>query len=75
MNPRRGRLRLAYSAGRGRAARTLRCTNDFGLTPRELRRELHRLADLGWQTWELAHRFGCTPCEDTINTDAFGGAA
>lgn len=63
MNGRRARLRLAYSAGRGRAAR-LNCSNTFGMHPRELRRELHRLAGLGWQTWELAHRFDCRPCKD-----------
>lgn len=64
MNARRaGPLRLAYSAGQGRAAR-LRCVRTFGLAPRELRRELHRLTCLGWQLWEIAYRFGCT-CEDT----------
>ncbi len=65
MTPRRGRLRLAYSAGRGRAARTLRCTNDFGLTAAELRAEMRRLTSRGWQLWEIAYRFGCTSCEDT----------
>lgn len=64
MNRRGSRLRLVHSsAGRGRAAR-LNCTRTYGLNPRELRRELHRLASLGWQTWELARRFGCTSCED-----------
>lgn len=70
---RRAGLRLAYSAGR-RPAR-LRCTNDFGLTATELRAEMRRLTSRGWQLWEVARRFGCTSCEDTINTDTFGGAA
>lgn len=54
------RLRLAHdSTGRGRPARTLRCTNDFGLTSGELRAEMRRLTSRGWQLWELARRFGC----------------
>lgn len=70
---RSSRLRLVHSARRGRAAR-LRCTRTFGMNPRELRRELNRLANSGWQLWELAYRFDCT-CEDSINTNTFGGAA
>ncbi|NUP17098.1 MAG: hypothetical protein HOZ81_13515 [Streptomyces sp.] len=30
----------------------------YGLTRRETRAELHRLASAGWQLWELHHRFG-----------------
>jgi hypothetical protein len=30
----------------------------YGLTPRELRREVRRCADAGWLPWELLARFG-----------------
>lgn len=58
MNPRRGRLRLAYDAGRGRPARLI-CTCTFGLTAAELRAEMRRLTSRGWQLWEITRRFGC----------------
>ena len=56
MNPRRGRHRLAHSAGRGRAARA-DCSNPFGLTSAELRAEIRRCAARGWQLWEIRYRF------------------
>lgn len=63
MNPRRGRLRLAYSAGRGRAA--LNCTRTYGMNPGELRAEMRRLTSRGWQLWEIARTFGCRPCKNS----------
>jgi len=64
MRPRRSRLRLAHSAGRGRPARSFPCdTNPYGLTRAELRREIARLAHLGWMTWEIRERF--CPCDDS----------
>jgi hypothetical protein len=54
-----GRLRLAAPGGRRRAGRGLDCTNSYGLNSNELRREIRRLSALGWQTWEIARRFGC----------------
>ncbi len=65
MTRRPGRLRLAHSAGRRRAAGGPNCTRTYGLSPDQLRRELRRLSDLGWMTWELARRFDCT-CKDLI---------
>lgn len=62
MNPRHGRLRLAYDAGRGRSPRTFFCSNPFGLTRAELRREMRRLAARGWQVWEIRRRL--CPCTD-----------
>lgn len=61
MNPRRGCLRLAYSAGRGRAARSdrwaRRIAARYGLSLPEARAELRRLAANGWMAWEFAARF------------------
>lgn len=62
MRPRRGRLRLAHSAGRGRPAR-LHCTRTYGLTATELRAEMRRLSSWGFQLWEIARVFGCD-CKD-----------
>lgn len=60
----RGRLRLAYSAGRGRPARAFPCTtNPYGLTMRELRYEIRRLSGLGWMTWEIRRRL--CPCKNS----------
>lgn len=61
----RGRLSLAYSAGRGRPARTFSCARTYGLTAAELRAEMRRLTSRGWQLWELAYRFGCGPCKNS----------
>lgn len=64
MTTRRGsRSLLVQDTGRERPAR-LDCTNDFGLTPRELRAEIARCIDAGWRGWEIRHRFGCTPCKE-----------
>ena len=64
MKRRRGRLTLAYSAGRERAARAFPCTtNPFGLTVRELRSEIHRLTARGWQLWEIRRRL--CPCKNS----------
>lgn len=64
MTPRRGRLRLVHSTGRGRAAR-LHCTRTYGMNLAELRAEMRRLAARGWRTWELAYRFDCS-CKDDV---------
>lgn len=58
MTTRRARLRLAYDAGRRRAA-PLRCTRTYGLTAAELRAEMRRLTSRGWALWEIARTFGC----------------
>lgn len=67
MARRAARLRLAYDAGRGRRARTAPCSNPFGLTRAELRREIHRLTARGWQLWEIRRRF--CPCTDPESTE------
>jgi hypothetical protein len=61
------RLRLVHNAGPGRPARTFSCSNPFGLTPAELRREIRRLASRGWMTWEIRRRL--CPCKDTENIE------
>ncbi|MCZ4510297.1 hypothetical protein O3Q52_19300 [Streptomyces sp. ActVer] len=64
MKPRRGRLRLAYDAGRKRPARSFPCsTNPYGLTMRELRHEIRRLTARGWQLWEIRRRL--CPCKNS----------
>lgn len=65
MSRRADRLRLVHSsAGRGRAARAFPCaTNPYGLTTRELRAEMRRLAARGWQLAEIRQRL--CPCNDS----------
>lgn len=58
MTRRRGRPRLAYSAGRGRPAPSYdrwayRIARRHGLTLAEARAELRRLAARGWMSWEF----------------------
>jgi hypothetical protein len=64
MAGRRGRLRLAHSAGR-RTVRTP-CSNPFGLTPAELRREISRCLARGFQLWEIRKRL--CPCTKDSET-------
>lgn len=58
---RRARLRLASSAGRGRAACTdrwaLLIARKYSLSLPEARAELRRLAANGWMSWEFSARF------------------
>lgn len=63
MTARAGRLRLVHSTVPGRPAPSFPCTNPFGLTPAELRREIRRLSARGWQLWEIRRRFA-PECKD-----------
>lgn len=41
-------------------ARSAFLNNPYGLTLREVRAEIRRLSDRGWQTWEIRLRFAST---------------
>lgn len=42
-------------------------TSDYGLTPQELRAEIRRCQQMGWQPWEIRARF--------VNPNTIGAAA
>lgn len=66
MARRPGHLRLVYTAERRRArGGPLDCNRTYGLTATELRAEIRRLISRGFQLWEIAARFDCTPCKDS----------